>query len=79
MRRLTFAVRLGALLLFCVADLLYRCENLADGCCCLLVLWVQMPLDKGENNAIHFSALGFLVMGTRGSSLLAASSMGTEK
>jgi len=35
-------------------------------------------LDQGENNAIHFSALGFLVMGTRGSSLLAAS-MGTEK
>jgi len=39
-------------------------------------------LDKSENtdtrnNAIDFSALGFLVMGTRGASLLAVS-MGAE-
>ena len=68
--RLTFvAVRRGALLLFCVAGLLYRCEKWADGCLLLAGSVGTAALDKSENtdtrnNAIDFSALGFLVMGT---------------
>jgi len=50
LRRLTFAVRLGALLLFCVVDLLYRCEKWAGCCCCFAgSVGTTDAGDKGEN------------------------------